>query len=244
MTNQKTETETKTLFTTRTDLETLRGFFNPISTLVDEINMRITEEGIHVRTMDPSHVALIESRFRAGPCLIDADQIVSARLDTITDALKGMDKTEDVTLTIGEDKIYLIQDSQRYEIPTIEPSTHHTPLPKTPFENLARLDRKGFLKVCRNLAKVSNYVTLTVIDGALVCSGKGDAGSSRQTIHATEPIRTEDPDKTEASYSLDYLIPALKTSIAAEISLVWTVAKPICVVWENTEFYLAPRVEN
>ena len=49
------------MFKAKIKAENLKEFIGTVSSLVDEAKLNITKEGIQIKAVDPSHVAMIES---------------------------------------------------------------------------------------------------------------------------------------------------------------------------------------
>lgn len=228
---------------------------NSISTLVEEATFTISPEGLTFKGMDPSHVALIDIAL-PNACFerydVQEELKFAVQVDEMTKALRTFDKKHSVNFEITEDKILIISDREtKIKIRLIEASSTDTPLPKIPYDSLVELSAKNLLSRLRKIEVFSDYLTINTNEIRTVLSGKGDSGEISLELEKDhediENIRVR--NSSEGTYSLEYIIPFLKTLTKYTVAVEYSTAKPMRIEAKisnigRLHFYLAPRVES
>jgi len=228
-----------------------------ISTIVEDATFNVSPDGITFRAMDPSHVALIDvslpnamfEKYEA-----EGESKFGVRVDEIVKLVKQFDKRSRINVTVNSDNLLILSNAEyTYKMRLIESSANDCPLPKIPYDAKSMLMGKTLQKYFQKVEVVSDYITLKNDGINFYMSGKGDAGELN--IHLEKghedlmEISARD-DLSEAAYSLEYLIPYLK-SFSANVpqSVQYSTQRPLRVDSKianigRLHFYLAPRVEN
>lgn len=230
-----------------------------LRTLLEDCTFSFSQEGLSIKAMDCSHVALIDialpnANFEKWD--VNNDAQIAFRLD---DSMKMINLFEPNSLVrIGwnnDDNILnFFNKSESYKIRTIEPNKADTPLPRIPFDSRIKFDQEitlgDFIKQLRKIETVSDYITFETSHNWFVLSGKGDSGEAHiKNERGQVSIDKRDRDDN-TTYSLEYLLPFLKTlQKDRTIELAYSTAKPLMIRVNlggsaRMDFYLAPRVEN
>jgi len=251
------ELEQKAKFSFKLHQPDFEQVLKSISTINEDATFNVSPEGITFRSMDPSHVALIDialpnSMFEKYEAEIESQFAV--RVDEIVKLVKQFHKASRINVTVNSDgRLVLSSAEYTYKMRLIEAKANDTPLPKIPYDAKATLHGKTLQKYFQKVEVVSDYITFKNDGINFYMSGKGDAGELN--IHLEKgmddliEISTRD-DYSEATYSLEYLIPYLqsfKESIPQSVEFSTTKPLRIDSKFNNVgrlHFYLAPRVEN
>jgi len=228
-----------------------------ISTIVEDATFNLSPEGITFRAMDPSHVALIDvslpnAMFEKYEC--EGESNFGVRVDEIVKLVKQFDKRSRINVTINSSNELVLSNAEyTYKMRLIEASANDCPLPKIPYDAKSTIMSKTLQKFFQKVEVVSDYISFKNDGINLYMSGKGDAGELE--IHLEKghddlmEISAKD-EYSEGTYSLEYLIPYLKSfSANTPQSVEFSTQKPLRVDSKianigRLHFYLAPRVEN
>lgn len=241
----------------------LEEIASSLSTLVDECTFYVDNEGLRARTMDPSHVALIDvnvhnSGFDAFEVELGKEPEIkfAVRIDDVLRVIKILDKKDYVTVSYGEDsKLYLRQNEQKANFRTIEVASGSTPLPKLNFNTSFSMGTDAM----KNISKIqvmSEYISLRSTEKELVMFGASDNGELEQvyTVNNYNSFNLESlivKDESKATYSLDYILKMLKVPVASkkEIEFEYSSKMPMRITHRignagKIQYYLAPRVQD
>ncbi len=241
-----------------TDKNTLLQIVKSANCMRDEATFTINEEGLTFREMDPSHVSLVDisipnSCFEKWSC-IEAKQF-ALNLDEFRKLVSSLDTKGSVEIIIEDEKIIVSQNGFIASVKTIETSVSDVPLPKIPYDNTLiinedqEINALDFKKTLIKISTVSDYVTINCDDARVILSGKGDNGNSEKTF-TKEDFEINNRNDSETTYSLEYLMPFLKTLTKdSKIELGFSTSKPMRIQTRVNnlgviDMYLAPRVEN
>jgi len=232
-----------------------------LSILVEEATFSFTNEGVHVRCMDASHVGLLDialpnANFEKYE--VENDVQVAVRLDDSIKMINLFEPKSMVRISYDDDypnTLNFHTKSESYKIRTIEVNKAETPLPKIPYDSNIKFDcneitEADFIKQLRKIETISGYVTFETNNNWFNLSGKGDAGDVLITNERGQVSIKKRDDNSKSTYSLEYLLPFLKTlQKDRTIEIDYSTAKPLRIRAHLDgsafmDFYLAPRVED
>src|SRR5712664_2287651 len=213
---------------TMNDARLFRNLIGAISSLIEEADFNATPEGIKLRSMDPSHIAMVDFEWpKAAFDTYECNAPTKLRL-SVSNLLKLLKRTrsdESVEIVYDDANKKLnitLKDKivRKFITPTLDPSTEEVPTPKVPFN--ARV-------------KITAVSLRDIIDM--------DKGSDAiLELDAKETCR--------ATYNLNYLGEIIRAgSGASEVAtLEFSTNMPIKVEFEMPQqgrlfYYLAPRIE-
>jgi proliferating cell nuclear antigen len=231
-----------------------------ISTLVDEATFNITPDGIKLRAMDPSRVAMIDFEW---PKTIfdeytnDQPTKMCVNITEILKLLKRTSKDEAIELALDEKTNRLnVGIKGKYErtfnMPTLEATEEEVPTPKITFNIKAKVTTDGLHQAIEDVLLVSDHVKIEVDPEKLTMKAAGDLMGAtielKKGNDALLEIEAKEPSK--ATYSLSYLSEIIKTAAASsEIATIeFSNDMPIRIDFQQPKegkltFYLAPRIE-
>jgi len=200
--------------------EIWRKCVTAIGSLVEEVPLRITAEGIELRAMDPSHVSMIDFKM---------NKEVFAEFKTDKEVTIGID-IEDMSKFINrsrsDDILVLKLDEEKNKI----------------------LSSQVFREGLKDANIVSDHVTLRAED-AFYMSADGDTGDIEVKLEKGDPDLYEIIVSSGAAstFNLSYLTDMSK-SIPGEMSIEIGNDMPVKIEFEiegaSFVFILAPRVER
>jgi len=242
------------------DAKLLRDMITAISTLVDEATFNVSPDGLKLRAMDPSRVAMID--FEWPKTVFDeytCDQPTKICIN-VTEMLKLLRRTakdESVELTLDDKTNRLnVGIKGKYErtfnMPTLEAAEEEVPTPKITFNVHAKVTTEGLHQAVEDVLLVSDHVKIEIDPEKLTMKAAGDLmGATIELKKGSDSlldIEAKEPSK--ATFSLSYLSEIIKTATASsEIATIeFSNDMPIRIDFQQPKegkltFYLAPRIE-
>jgi len=242
------------------DAKLLRDMITAISTLVDEATFNIAPEGLKLRAMDPSRVAMIDFEwpktiFDEYTC--DAPIKMCINVGEMLKLLRRTGKDESIELTLDEKTNRLnVGIKGKYErtfnMPTLEATEEEVPTPKITFNVRAKVTTEGLHQAIEDVLLVSDHVKIEVDSEKLTMRAAGDLMGAtielKKGSDALLDLEAKEPSK--ATFSLSYLSEIIKTAAGASdiATLEFSSDMPIRIDFQQPKegkltFYLAPRIE-
>ena len=220
-----------------------------VSTIHDELEFAVKEDGLHFALMDPSHVAMIQffwQKENFAKYEIDEKMVgkfIGLLCDEMGKIFKRIDQTDDVTISFEDSNVTITSPTKQFGLRALEPNFSENPTPKIKFEDKFEIPLGKLKDVVLDVATVSDYVTFIGKDALVFFEGKDDRGTCKGQIDAKS--------KTDfkATFSIEYLRPIVNALTSNNITIEFASAKPLHLI-SNIEgmgiidFFLAPRVES
>ena len=242
------------------DAKLLRDMITAISTLVDEATFDIDQNGIRLRAMDPSRVAMVDFEW---PKMIFDEYVCTeptkmcVNVSEMLKLLKRAGRDESVELFLDEKTGRLqIAIKGRYtrtfNMPTLEAAEEEAPTPKITFNVKAKVTTDGLRQAIEDALLVSDHVRIEADQEKMVMRATGDLMGAliemQKGSDALLDIQVKEPSK--ATFSLSYLSEIIKAAAAtADITTIeFSTDMPIRLDFHQPRegkliFYLAPRIE-
>jgi proliferating cell nuclear antigen len=217
----------KTAKTTATSAEDLQFFSvtktpemwksisSAIMTVVDEAHFEVSDEGIKFRSMDPSHIALIDinwpsTAFEKFHC--PSPIKFGVRIDEFSKIIKRAAADDSIEISILQDSRLNIKTTggyvRNYKVNLIETGANpsSTPLPQMTFDSKIVLGPELFEKILNDIAVVSEQITIESIitnpqspkeeegNKTALFNGNSDKGEVKVTI---DNKKKNDKDSSE-----------------------------------------------
>ncbi|MEM4246174.1 MAG: proliferating cell nuclear antigen (pcna) [Candidatus Bathyarchaeia archaeon] len=245
---------------TMPDARLWRSLLSAISTLVDEANFNATPEGLKLRSMDPSHVAMIDfelpsSAFKEYVC--SGPSRIRIGLESMLKLLKRAKAGESVELVYDEEskKIQMtLRDSIKkvYSIPTLESAEEETPTPKVEFNSTIKITSTALKEIIEDTREVSDNVRFeatpemfTIIASTELSSGRFEINKGAEAL-----LEIRVKENSTATYNLSYLADMVKAGADASeiLTLEFSTNMPLKLGFDvapsgQIVYYLAPRIE-
>ena len=242
------------------DAKLLRDMITAISTLVDEATFNISPEGLKLRAMDPSRVAMIDFEwpktiFDEYTC--DTPTKMCINISEILKLLRRTGKDESVELTLDEKTNRLNigikgKYDRTFNMPTLEATEEEVPTPKITFNVRAKVTTDGLHQAVEDVLLVSDHVKIEVDTEKLTMRAAGDLMGAtielKKGSDALLDLEAKEPSK--ATFSLSYLSEIIKTASSASdiATLEFSSDMPVRIDFKQPKegkliFYLAPRIE-
>jgi proliferating cell nuclear antigen len=243
------------------DAKLLRDMITSISILVDEATFKLDAEGMKLRAMDPSRVAMIDFEwpktvFEEYTCTEPTKMCIN-----ITELLKllkraGKDDSLELSLDEKTGKLQVAiagKYARNFTMPTLEASEEEVPTPKITFNVRVKATTEGLSQAIEDAQLVSDHVRIEADPEKVVFNASGDLMGATITLQkgsdALLELDAKEPQK--ATFSLSYLTEIIKAASATSdiATLEFSTDMPIKLDFQQVKegkltFYLAPRIET
>jgi proliferating cell nuclear antigen len=243
------------------DAKLLRDMSTAISILVDEATFKIEPDGLKLRAMDPSRVAMIDFEW---PKTIFEEYVcteptkICINISELLKLLKRASKDEAVELSLDDKTGKLVvkisgKYSRNFTMPTLEASEEEVPTPKITFNVKAKTTTQGLSQAIEDAQLVSDHVRIEADADKLLLNATGDLMGASITLQKGSDtlLDLETKENSKATFSLSYLSEIIKAASATSdiATLEFSSDMPIRIDFQQTKegkltFFLAPRIET
>ncbi|RZN62597.1 proliferating cell nuclear antigen (pcna) [Methanonatronarchaeum sp. AMET6-2] len=233
----------------------LKEAFDAVGRLVDEIKLKVTEDGLNTKAVDPANVAMSilsipKEEFETYEQ--DEEMTIGIDLNRIDDIL-SLASNEDILNIHTEDgsMMNITVSGFEYDISLIDPSTIRKE-PNIPDLDLPAeivLNGKRIQRAIKATEKISDYIVISTENDSLIIKGEGDTDSVKIDIPKEDLIKIDADENARSLFSLDYLSDMSKSlQKAPEVTMHLGTDYPIMfkfnIAGSNIEYLLAPRIES
>ena len=241
------------------DAKLLRDIITAISTLIDEATFNVSPDGIKLRTMDPSRVAMVDFEW---PKTVFDDYFCSEtmkmciNISELLKLLRRARKEESVELTLDETGRLRIKIKGKYlrtfNMPTLESNEEDVPTPKVTFNAKAEITTEELHQAIEDASLVCDHVQVEMDPEKMTMQATGDIMGATIELKKDDAtlLSMEAKETSKATFSLSYLSEIIKAASAtSEIASVEiSTDMPIRLDFKQQQkgkliFYLAPRIE-
>jgi proliferating cell nuclear antigen len=243
------------------DVKQLRDMITSISILVDEATFKLDAEGMKLRAMDPSRVAMIDFEwpktvFEEYTCTEPTKMCIN--VTELLKLLKRASKDETLELSIDE-KTAKLQVTiagkymRNFTMPTLEASEEEVPTPKITFNAKIKATTEGLSQAIEDAQLVSDHVKIEADPEKVVFNAAGDLMGAIITLQKGSDtlLELDAKEPQKATFSLSYLTEIIKAASATSdiATLEFSSDMPIKLDFQQAKegkltFYLAPRIES
>ncbi len=239
--------------------ETWSTIVRTASSIIEEVNFEFHPDMASMRSMDPSHIALVNLEWVAPSFekyICDSENILSIRLADLDRIIKRADANDKVELSLGEERTLVIKlfdgYKREFSIHLLDSQYTSVPLPKVTYSAKVIMPLKSLRNVLDDISAVSEQVNIKLDKSGASFAGSSESGKASASIAAgSGDIKDMSvKDAVSATYSVEYLNKFLKSlNPAKEISLEFGNKMPIKLEVQLDEkgsklqYYLAPRVD-
>jgi proliferating cell nuclear antigen len=244
------------MFKARMKADVLREVISVVGTLVEEVKLNISSDGLSLRAVDPAHVAMVELVLKAGAfeelkataCEIGVD------IEKFREMLKLARAGSALKLSHDEDKNKLVV--------TIDNLTRRMSLvdtagmsdPKVPNVNLpakVSIKTEELNQGIRASESISDHIALIATPEMFELSAEGETDSVSLKLPKDLLEALECKDTVKSLFSLDYFSNMVKSvGNAPSITLNLGTDYPVRIEFDlaggegHVKYLLAPRIEN
>lgn len=225
--------------------------------LVDEGQFEFSKTGLHLRTMDPSQIAMIDftmpkeafekfesDELTVGVNLVDFSKILSRARpdDKLTISFEEAESKFSLEFR-GEGK-------RTFKMPVLDLGTSSPKEPKISFDSTVRI-KGGYLKeMLKDAGLLSSHVVLSAKDDSFVVEAHGDSGDLNiEAKKGPSVAEIKSSGDSRAMFPFEYLDDISRACPDDELLEIHLKADaPVKVTYSINKsklaYYLAPRVEN
>jgi proliferating cell nuclear antigen len=241
------------------DARLWKNLIGAISPLIDEGTFDIDKNGIKLRAMDPSHVAMVDFEwpktvFDDYSC--DTPTKLCINISEMLKFLKRIGSDESLELSVdSQARLNMILQgkyTRTFNMATLEPITEEIPAPKISFNAIAKISTSCLKNAMDDIATVSDHIQFEMTSKTLNMSATGYLGSASVEVgtDSEELLSLSVKEKSTATFSLNYLSETIKaaSTISDVVTIEFSKDMPLRLNFEMTEgklqYYLAPRIDN
>ena len=236
------------------DATMFKKCIDAISTLIDEGEFIANEDGLMLRAMDPSQIAMVDFKLpkSAFESFSPTTSRIGLNVDDLSVLMNRVRAGEKLEMKLDEDKARLVlvfkgNSTRRFTMPLLDLGGNIPNEPKLEFESVVKLNGAFLKEALKDTQLVSSHVILNVRPDAFVITAHGDKGDVE--IETKQIIESKVEKESRAMFPLDYMNDLLKNADSStNVVLSLGTDKPMKLKYliENAEvtYYLAPRIEE
>ena len=242
------------------DVKLLRDVITAISTLIDEGTFNVSPEGIKLRSMDPSRVAMVDFAMQKTTFeeyISDRNAKICLNLGELLKLLKRAGRDEAVEIFLDEETGQIVitirgKYMRTFRMPTLETMEDEVPTPKVTFNAKITLTTDGLRQSLEDVALVSDHVRMETDGEKFMMSAKGDImGANIELKKGSDALLSlEVKEPSKATYPLSYLSDIVKAASATSdiVAIEFSTDMPVRLDFKQPYdgflvYYLAPRIE-
>lgn len=238
----------------------LKSFFALANCLTERLTIHVVKEefgeGFIFRTMDPSHIALLDvlwdsSNFekwnvsKPGSFAIETEQFYKL--------VKCFDKKDTITMSIKNEMLVFQTKTSTEKLRLVEPYeiTTDCPLPKITYDATITTSQKAIKDIIKRIDLVAEHVEINMHGQVMEFSGKGDKGEANLKLEKGMPDIPEFylREDSTSRFNVEYIKEFLKCLDGSMITTEFSTRMPLRMSTKfsngsRIHFYLAPRVES
>ena len=242
------------------DAKLWKNLLAAISTLIEEADFNATPDGIKLRSMDPSHVAMVDfewqkTAFEEYTC--QEPTKIRVNIASMLKLLKRVGSDEVLEMLYDEKtrKLNLTLKGKmmrKFTMPTLDPAQEEVPTPKITFNSKVKLTTSTFMDIIEDVQAVSDNVRLETTPEKLTAAATTELSSAIIELEKTSEmlIELDVKEPSKATFNLNYLSEITKAgaSVAEIVTVEFSSNMPIRLEFDipqqgRLSYYLAPRIE-
>jgi proliferating cell nuclear antigen len=244
------------MFKARIKMEVLRELVEVISTLVSEVKLGISKDGVEVKAVDPSHVAMLVARLKEGafeefsgePAEIGVDV---EKLKEVLRLSKPGDILE-LQYDGGRNRLVMGVGKVTRHMSIVDPAGITDPkVPNVTPPGLAVVKMEELRQGIRGSESISDHVTITLEPEAFLMHSEGETDRVDMRIPKDGLTKLDVKETVRSMYPLDFFSSMVKSITSAdEVTLHVGNEYPLKIEFAlaggrgDGRFLLAPRVEE
>lgn len=244
------------MFKARIRMELLKEAVEVISTLVSEVKLSISKDGIHVKAVDPSHVAMLVmnlngsvfEEFTGEPTEIGVD------IEKIKEVLRLCKPGDRIDLQYdgAGQRLVLSVGKVTRQMSVVDPAGITEPkVPNVNPPGIAEITMEELRQGIRGSESISDHVTLILEPKGFTMLSEGESDRVDLTIPKESLVKLEIKDPVRSMYPLDFfssMVKSITSSERATLHIGNEYPLKIEFTLANSQgegrFLLAPRVEE
>ena len=242
------------------DAKLWKNLLAAISTLIEEADFNATPDGIKLRSMDPSHVAMVDfewqkTAFEEYTC--QEPTKIRVNIASMLKLLKRVGSDEILEMLYDEKtrKLNLTLKGKmmrKFTIPTLDPAQEEVPTPKITFNSKVKLTTSIFRDIIDDVQAVSDNVRLETTPEKLIAAATTELSSAVIELDKASEmlIELDVKEPSKATFNLNYLSEITKAGASTSeiVTVEFSSNMPIRLEFDipqqgRLSYYMAPRIE-
>ena len=240
------------------DAKFFKSCIDAVVNLVDEGIFRISPSGMHLRTMDPSQIAMVDFNLPKeafSKLEVEGEATIGVSLVDLSKILSRTRGGEKLAMSVDEKASRLVleftgESKRHFKLPLLDLNAGLPKEPKIPFDSNAVLFGGAFKEMLKDAGLLSSHVILEARDGEFIVEAHGDSGDLRiesKKGGALKEIKAGSASK--AMFPFEYLEDMTRACPDdAELQVFLKTDAPVRISYQigkaGLSYYLAPRVET
>ena len=242
------------------DAKFFKSCVDAIVNLIDEGSFEVSAKGLHLRTMDPSQIAMIDfllphEAFKKID--VEGTATIGVNLSDLSKVLARSRASEKLSLILDEKESNKLQlefsgDNKRtFKLPLLDLASTVPKEPKVPFDSHVKMRGGSFKELLKDASLLSSHVSLEASADRFVLEAHGDSGDLKAESDKSSAalIEAKSTAKSRAMFPFEYLDNMTRACPDdAVLSIELKTDAPLKLSYgigaASLAYYLAPRVET
>ncbi|MEM2963084.1 MAG: proliferating cell nuclear antigen (pcna) [Candidatus Anstonellales archaeon] len=240
------------------DARSFKGAIDSIVNLIDEGQLEFTTEGIRLKAMDTSQIAMV-CFFMPKDVFLEYDVQSTSRVginfDSLSKVLGRARAGEQLEVLEDENKLVLRfvaeKKKRSFKLPIIEMPSGIQKEPLIEHDAFVKITAAALKELLKDAALISSHITFEANDSGFFADVKGDGANlhSEYEKDSSEISEIIAKASSRATFPLQYLDDVTKAAPdTEEIEIKLKTNAPIKITYEvegaNVSYYLAPRLDS
>lgn len=242
------------------DAKIWKNLLTAISTLIEEADFNTTEDGLKLRSMDPSHVAMVDfewSKEAFEEYVCDKPTNIRVNITTMLKLLRRSKSEESLEISYDEEskKVELTLRGKilkKFTMPTLESVEEEVPTPKLSFNARVKLMSETLKEIVEDSETVSDNISFKAKEDKLLVKASSELSNVGMELSKTDGalLELDIKEDSDATFNLNYFGEMVKAgSATSEVATIeFSTNMPIRLEFEMSQqgklmYYLAPRIE-
>ena len=241
------------------DAKLFKDSVDAIATLIDESEFDINQDGMFLRAMDPSQIAMVD--FKLPKQSFEKFEVpeqtkIGLNLDDLSKIMSRVRAGENLTLKLDKtgsrlELIFKGKTTRKFNLPLLDIGSSSPKTPSIDFDAVIKLNGTVIKEGLKDASLVSSHVVLNATEKGFDIKAHGDKGDVVIEAVKGQDILLEHSVNKEARamFPLEYLNDLLKATDASSIvEINLGTDKPLKIQYEigtaTLTYFLAPRIET
>ncbi|WP_455280005.1 proliferating cell nuclear antigen (pcna) [[Eubacterium] cellulosolvens] len=242
------------------DAKIWKNLLTAISTLIEEADFNTTEDGLKLRSMDPSHVAMVDfewSKEAFEEYVCDKPTNIRVNITTMLKLLRRSKSEESLEISYDEEskKVDLTLRGKilkKFTMPTLESVEEEVPTPKLSFNAKIKLMSETLKEIVEDSETVSDNISFKAKEDKLLVKASSELSNVGMELSKADGalLELDIKEDSDATFNLNYFGEMVKAgSATSEVATIeFSTNMPIRLEFEMSQqgklmYYLAPRIE-
>ncbi len=242
------------------DAKLLKSILAAVATLVEEVDLNMNDEGLSLKALDPSHVAMVslnwpKQSFEKYEC--DKPTKIRVNLSSMQKLLKKAKSDESVEIDYDDAsrKLTMIlkgKITKKFIVPTLEAGEEGAPSPKLTFNAKVKILSNSLKEIIDDAEAIADNVTLEATQEKFIVTATSELSNATFEVEKGSEalLELEVKEHSKATFNLNFLTDMVKAGAStSEIAtLEFSTNMPIKLEFNLIQatliYYLAPRIET